>query len=204
MNIEFQILKCKASPSKFERCLNSFRLNNVPYKIIHNEGNTVTKGRSLGYQHSDKDFISYVDDDDEILFTNESFASFPKTDLPIFTNSLLDTGRQTFCLNRQGRTWTLDNEINANIVVHQLMIFDKSLIKFVSERTQSFIKEHDLDENLFDYFIKTYVSLNIGWTYVDRIMYKWNTVDSFGPGSTTKDVPEKFRLVNLANSSIFN
>ncbi len=202
MDVEFHILAYKPDKNKLKRCLNSFEKRQIPFVLCNTEHN-IAVSRNKAYQNCKAEFCSYVDDDDEILIEKKAISRLLKsyTDKPIFTNSELYLDSKLIKLMNYSSivSWSLEEELYGSIKIHQLLIFKTEFIQKLSAQVLNFLITNSLDQNLFDYFIRAFVSTSLGWKYENCVAYRYHTDLSFtNLARATKTVPYKYQLRNLA------
>lgn len=205
MDIEFHVLAYKPNKVKLERCLKSFETKKIPF-VLSPTQDSIAVSRNRMYQNCKAEFCSYVDDDDEILIEKRAISRLLNnyTNKPIFTNSEIYLEQKLIrLLNSQDEVyWSLDKEVSGTIKTHPLMIFKTEFMQRLSLQVLNFLVSKKLDLNLFDYFVRTYVSLSSGWHYENCAAYRYHLDDGFTMLSrTTKTVPYEYQLRILRNKS---
>lgn len=197
MDIEFHILAYKPDKAKLERCLDSFKTRDIPF-VLYNTEENIAVSRNLAYQNCKAEFCSYVDDDDEILIQKRAVSRLVKDyQKPIFTNSEIYSNNQfiSYLNNQNEVSWTLEKELLGTVNTHQLMIFKTSDIQGLSKKVLKFLVDNNIDMNLFDYFIRIFISMSSGWRYKNCSAYRYHTDYSFTSyARATKLVPFRYHL----------
>lgn len=168
MNITFHSLITREDNTFL---LNSKRIPNLIKIDNHNE--SVLHGRLKAIQQSD-DFISFIDDDDETLFTTMHLEDISKLNFDcLFTNSILNNS--THLNNSSIQKWTSEYENRGLILPHQTFIFRKEIYRQLTNEAIGLIDSKQWSENMFDFVIRLLCSKYNLWTYYPQVTYKWNT-----------------------------
>lgn len=164
------------SRSNISDCIFSLDESKCSYTIINNFDKGIMSGRLIGFEQSDSEFVSFVDDDDQTLLNPDIIYSLTQLNKPaLFTNSLMisPTGRSNYQVPISINNWTLHLEKRGYIRPHQTIIYRRDILKDLIKDTCNLIYENNWSENDFDIIMRFLVSANIGWHYEPIITYKW-------------------------------
>jgi glycosyltransferase involved in cell wall biosynthesis len=204
--IEIHILSYKPDETKLFRCLDSFNTRQIPY-VLYKTEDKIGIARNYAYQNCKSEYCSYVDDDDTILVTSKGLRKLLSvyTNQPIFTNSELAIGDRVIKLLNDNTInfWSLDKELLGEINTHQLTIFKTSFIQKLSKLTLDFMVKQNIDLNLFDYFIRIFVSLSVGWNYQTMVSYRYDVELGFScKQRATKEISNSLTLRHFYNTEV--
>lgn len=149
----------------------------IDLRVCHNKGYSILHGRSKAYNETDKEFVSFIDDDDVTLLSKRHVE-----DLIALNKDAAYTNGYLFLKDKKVKTtpkfvkeWSFRNEVDRLTSPHETIVYRREYINRISLAAIDLIKKKGWSENTYDYVCRALVSLDNNWYYYPEITYQWNS-----------------------------
>lgn len=146
------------------------------YCVVNNHNKDILTGRVVGYNETDAEYVSFVDDDDQTMLTAEHVSAILNKAKPaLFTNSITSSnGIDRVQVPEIFKEWNLNLEKRGYIRPHQTIVYQKHVALELLKTTQQIISAKQWDRNDCDVLMRMLASISYGWDYLPEVTYKWN------------------------------
>lgn len=156
---------------------NKLVLNGLGFNLnaINNRGFSTYYGRSKAYEESNKEFVSFIDDDDCTLLTQShiEYILNKNTDA-LFTNSIHKTYVDWITLSKKDiKEYSQSDEKKGLLCPHQTMVIRTRLALDIVKEAKRIMDLKGWQENKFDIVFRLLISQANLWHYYPEITYKW-------------------------------